>query len=360
MSKKIKVGIVGFGLAGRDMHYAGLKKGLSEIVDIVAVYNRSKINRNTGFPVDNHIMIYNDYQLFLNHPGMEVVHITTSSGSHKEFICEAARNGKHVICDKPIEVTLKRIDDSIAECRNNNVVLSVSFQHRYADHLLKLKQVLNNGLLGDIVSGSVEAKLYRNNDYYMKSSWHGTLDGDGGAALMNQGIHYVDLIQWLIGSPVVEITKGIAERLIHTGIEGEDFGYGEVLFKNNAKISILSGTCFRPGIDQRIELLGTKGWVQVINSNVRMVCWDGKNQIEQFNQTTGPEQSSSSPAVELENHIKYFKSFYSALREGKNIPVPGEEARKSVEIVLGIYKAHETKAKVKIPYNIDYKPELKE
>ena len=362
MNTKIKVGIIGFGVAGRDMHYRALVEGLDDMVEVIAVYNRSEIprkGRNEGdFPVDDSVAIYTDLEAFLKHPGLEVVHVTTPSGLHKEYIVKAAKARKHVICDKPLEVTLVKADESIEACEENGVALAVSFQQRFNSHLTKLKDAVMDGCLGEIISGAVETKLYRVPEYYTESSWHGKLDLDGGAALMNQGIHYIDLLQWLADSPVAEITKGMTGRLIHTYIEAEDFGYGELKLENGAELTILGGTCFRPGIDQRLEIRGTDGWVSVVDGIVTQAIWAGKDHKKYFGAVERVAASSSSPTIGLENHIRFFRATYEAISEGKDVPVSGREARKATEIILGIYKAHETGSPVNLPFESTYTPQL--
>jgi len=362
MQTKTKAGIVGFGMAGRNMHYKALVESLDDMVDVVAIYTRRPIAREVtnkdDFPVKESVTLYNDIDEFLGHPGMETVHITTPSGLHREFILKAAEAKKHIVCDKPLEVTLVKIDESIEACEKNGVALSVNFQQRFNPHIAELKEAVIKGYLGDIVSGVMEAKLYRDPEYYTESSWHGKLDLDGGAALMNQGIHYIDLIQWFMESPVAEVSKGIAQRIIHTYIEAEDFGYGEFKLENGAEMTILGGTCFRPGIDQRFEIKGTGGFATVVDGVITQVFWDGKDKKDYFGDVERVAFSGGAPMMGLDNHVRYFRTFYEALREGKDIPVPGSEARKSTEIILGIYKAQETGEAVRFPLEAEYVPEI--
>jgi len=362
MQGKTKTGIIGFGLAGRNMHYRALVEGLQDMVEVIAVWTRRPVRREGeregDFPVGGDVALYNDIDEFFAHPGLEVVHITTPSGLHRDFILKAADAGKHIVCDKPLEVRLDRLDESVEACRKSGVALSVNFQQRFNPHVAKLKEVVDDGMLGDIVYGSVEAKLYRAPGYYTESSWHGSIDLDGGAATMNQGIHYVDLVQWLMKSPPAEVRKGIAERLVHTYIEAEDFGYGELTLENGADMTILCGTCFRPGIDQRFEIRGSNGWVEVVNGVVTRAYWDGRNRETYFGAAEQVEFTGGAPMMGLDNHVRYFRTFYEALEKGGEIPVPGEEARKSTEIILGIYRAHETGAPVKFPFETSYTPKI--
>jgi len=360
MGTELRAGIIGFGLAGRNMHYRALIEGLRDMVEVTAVYNRSTIpreGRSTGdFPLAEGITLYHDIDRFFEHPDLDAVHITAPSGMHLDYIEQAARSGKHVICDKPLDVTLARIDRAIQVCDENGVSLSVSFQKRFNPHVMHLKNAIDQGLLGDIIEGSVECKLYRHPEYYTESSWHGRYDLDGGAALMNQSIHYIDILQWLMGSPVRVVRKGIAERLVHTYIEAEDFGYGELTLRSGANMRILGGTCFRPGIGEMFEIKGTEGWGAVADGIVTKACWDGQDQTVTFGTAETTAGSSSSPALGLENHIRYFRAVYNALKEGKEVPVTGREARTATEIILGIYKAAKTGQPVAFPLDADYKP----
>lgn len=360
MNSKIHTGIIGFGMAGRNMHYKALVEGLADMVKVVAVCDKAAFprqGRDTGdYPLADPVAVYSDIEAFFAHPGLDSVHITTPSGQHLEIIEHAARTGKNIICDKPLDVTLARIDRAIALCKDSGVMLSVNFQFRLHHHLALLKKVISEGKLGDIVEGSTEVKLYRQPEYYTESSWHGRYDLDGGAALMNQGIHYIDLLQWLMGSPVVEVRRGVTERLIHTYIEAEDFGYGELQLKNGASMTIMGGTCFRPGFSQELEIKGTDGWAKVVNGVVTKAVWNGSDHTADFGEQQAVFGSVSSPAVGLENHIRFFRASYDAIRKGAALPVDGPEARKSTEIILGIYKASETGQTVRFPLDPGYKP----
>ncbi|MCE5251210.1 Gfo/Idh/MocA family oxidoreductase [bacterium] len=360
MKSRKKTGIIGFGLAGRNMHYRALVEGLGDLVEVTAVWNRSEIPREGrapgDFPLDGSVAVYRDIDRFFAHPDMDVVHITTPSGQHLEYIERAALSGRHVICDKPLEVTLARIDRAIGVCEKNGVKLTVSFQHRYNPHVQRLKDVIEKGNLGEIIEGSTECKLYRNPEYYTGSSWHGIYSLDGGAALINQSIHYIDLLQWLMGAPVETVRKGIAERLVHTYIEAEDFGYGELALANGASMTILGGTCFRPGIGQSLEIKGTDGWASVTEGIVTRACWGGADKTASFGEAVRVSGSSSSPMLGLDNHVRCFRAAYEALLRGDDMPVSGHEARKSTEIILGIYKAAETDRPVALPLEADYKP----
>ena len=360
MNSKIHAGIIGFGMAGRNMHYKALIEGLSDMVEVVAVCDKAvfpREGRDPGdYPLADSVAVYNDIEAFFAHPGLDSVHITTPSGQHLEIIEHAASSGKNIICDKPLDVTLARIDRAIALCKDSGVMLSVNFQLRLHPHLALLKKVISEGKLGDIVEGCTEIKLYRQPEYYTESSWHGRFDFDGGAALMNQGIHYIDLLQWLMGSPVTGVRKGVTERLVHTYIEAEDFGYGELELESGAAMTIMGGTCFRPGFSQELEVKGADGWAKVENGVITRAFWNGKDHIDDFGERKAVFGSVSSPVVGLENHVRCFRAAYEAFQKGSGVPVDGPEARKSTEIILGIYRASETGQEVRFPFDPGYKP----
>ena len=359
MAGKLRTGIVAFGLAGRSMHYQALVEGCSDLSEVVAVWNRSEFprpGRNEGdFPLAEEVSVYNDIDAFFAHD-MDIVHITSPSGLHMDDVVRAAKRGIHVICDKPLDVTLERIDTAIRACRTAGVTLTVNFQSRFSPHLAKLKSIIEEGALGEIIAGSVECKLYRAKEYYTESAWHGRYDLDGGAALMNQSIHYIDLLQWLMGSPVIEVRRGFTERLVHSYIEAEDFGYGELTLASGANMTILGGTCFRPGIGQRLDIRGTDGWVTVQDGNIENAVWGGMDRSGEFGEKNTISGMTSSPTVGTGNHIRFFRHTYEAVLNGDPVSIDGHEGRKAVEIIMGIYKASQTGDTVTFPVDVTYRP----
>ena len=356
----LKAGIIGFGMAGRNMHYKALVEGCDDLANVVAVCTRRPISREGDGPGDMpltpDVTWYGDPAAFFTHSGLNVVHVCTPSGAHGRYIRDAAAAGKHVICDKPLEVTLDEADAAIGACRDAGTALSVSFQQRFNPHIARLRELMSGGVLGRIVAGEVSCRLYRTPSYYNPSGWKGTMAMDGGGALMNQGIHYLDLLLWLVDSPVLEITRGAAERLVHGSIEAEDFAAGELVHGNGAVSTVTVGTCFRPGFDQRLEIRGTRGWVTVADGVITGACWDGEDRRGLFGDVGRVAASGSSPAIGLDNHVRYFRAVYESLAEGTAVPVPGTEARIATEVVLGIYRAAETDAPVRLPLEPGYRP----
>src|SRR5690606_24816592 len=172
---------------------------------------------------------YSNLEDFLGREDLDVVSVCTESGRHMEPIMAAARAGKHIIVEKPLEINLDRANRIISVCREQNVKLGVIFQNRFNPAYLKLKQAVHEGALGKLLLGNAYVKWYRDEAYYKTSNWKGTLSGDGGAALINQGIHTIDLLLDVMGD--VERVFGKVRTMVHD-IEGEDLGIAMLDFKN--------------------------------------------------------------------------------------------------------------------------------
>ena len=196
--------------------------------------------------------------------------IGTPSGAHMEPAVAAAEAGKHVIVEKPLEITLKRCDAIIASCEKNNVKLSAIFPSRFHDSSIELKRAVDAGRFGRLTLGDAYVKWFRTQAYYDSGAWRGTWELDGGGALMNQAIHSVDLLTWLMG-PVVEITAHMA-TLAHERIAVEDTAVATLRFANGALGVIEASTAAYPGYLKRIEIHGSEGSAAMEEEDV--VAWD--------------------------------------------------------------------------------------
>ena len=200
---------------------------------------------------------YHDLDAMLADPAVEVVTIGTPSGAHCEPAVAAARAGKHVIVEKPLEITLRRCDQIIEACDKAGVVLSTIFPSRFHESSSELKRAIEQGRFGRLTLGDAIVKWYRTQDYYDSGAWRGTWQLDGGGALMNQAIHSVDLLTWLMG-PVVEV-RATTALLAHQRIAVEDVALATVAFANGAMGIIEASTAVYPGYLKRIEIHGDRG-----------------------------------------------------------------------------------------------------
>ena len=274
----------------------------------------------------------------LSSDDIEIVVIATPSGAHLEPTIAAAQHGKHVICEKPLEISLERIDKMIEAHHLAGTKLGGIFNYRYHETVKYLKSAIDNGRFGTITYASVHVPWWRSDDYY-KDSWHGTLKLDGGGALMNQAIHMIDLLQYLMGP--VDSLLAYTATLGHS-IEAEDTGVAVLRFKNNALGVIYGSTASYPGQFRRIEITGTAGTVIQVENSFKV--WQFADQTEadneifnRFNQIEGGGGVSDPGAIPFEPHAKNISAFIDAIESGKTFEINGQEARKAVEIVLAIY-----------------------
>jgi predicted dehydrogenase len=282
-------------------------------------------------------------QALVNHPDVSVVLICTPSGHHLEAGLAAIQAGKHVLLEKPIEITLDRCDELIRQAQQAKVYLGGIFQSRYTPAVLELKKALEAGRFGKLTMGDAIVKWYRTQAYYDSGVWRGTWELDGGGALMNQSIHAIDLLQWLMG-PVDQI-QAMTATLGHERIEVEDTAYAILRFKNGALGSIQGTTTAYPGFLKRIEISGTHGSVVLEDDYFR--TWQFKNETEHdaiirqtYGQSQHPKGTESDPSINpTELFAKQIAAFLHAINTQNPYLLNGEEARKAVAIILGIYES---------------------
>lgn len=304
---------------------------------------------------------YYDLDQMLADPAVEVVTIATPSGAHMEPAIAAARAGKHVVVEKPLEVTLTRCDKIIATAQKAGVVLSTIFPSRFHDSSLELKHAMERGRFGRLTLGDAVVKWYRSQQYYDSGAWRGTWQLDGGGALMNQAIHSVDLLLWLMG-PAIEVRAQTA-LLAHKHIAVEDVAVATVKFANGALGTIEASTAVYPGYLKRIEIHGSDG--SAIMEEEDIIKWDfakPAKQDEKIRQKMAQRVSSGGGAADPaaighHGHTRQFQDVLKAMRKGTSPQIDGPEGRRAVELILAIYKAAETGRAVALPLASD--PPLK-
>ena len=265
----------------------------------------------------------------------------------------AAKNGKHVICEKPLDVTLERIDCMIAAHREAGTTLGGVFNLRYEAMNQMLKQTVSSGRLGRLVYGGGFVPWFRSQEYYSQGGWRGTWKLDGGGALMNQGVHVVDLLQWLVAAPVRRVTAMTA-LLGHTGLEVEDTAAAILQFEGGMLGTLFASTAVWPGLPARVELYGVSGSMIADSAGIRVLkCTPPEPNDEQVLRECGtvvPVAGASDPgAIPAENHRRNFADFLRALDAGAEPELSGREARKAVEIVLAVYRSAQTGQPVDLP-----------
>lgn len=300
---------------------------------------------------------YSSVEEMLADPAVDAVSICTPSGAHLEPAVAAANAGKHVIVEKPLEVTLKRCDKIIAACEKNKVVCSTIFPSRFHRASQTLKQAIEQGKFGRLTLGDAYVKWFRTQEYYDSGAWRGTWALDGGGALMNQAIHSVDLLTWLMG-PVESLTADVA-TLAHERIEVEDVATASIRFKNGALGVIEATTAAFPGMLKKIEIHGSSGSVVIEEEDIKtwqfakMTARDKKIAAE-FGSITETGGGAADPsAIGHAAHAHQFRDFLNSIKKGTKPAIDGHEGRRSVEIILAIYQAAQSGKRVSLPLKKD-------
>ncbi|MCA9009536.1 MAG: Gfo/Idh/MocA family oxidoreductase [Planctomycetaceae bacterium] len=350
---------VGFGIVGTGMISHFHAKAIQQIdgAAVVGCFNHSQ-EKADAFAVEYGCKAYTSLDAMLADPNISIINICTPSGAHLDPAIASAKAGKHVVVEKPLEISLSRCDQIIDACRENNVKLCTIFPSRFSAANIALKEAIDAGRFGRLTIGDTYVKWWRNQDYYDSGGWRGTWALDGGGAYMNQAIHNVDLLYWFMGD-VAEVC-GMTDTLAHERIEVEDTGAACVKFKNGA-IGVLEATTSAfPGLLKRTEIHGTTGSAIVEQDNIKMWSFakeqkrDGEI-LEKYSSKAGTGGAADPKAIDFTGHMLQFKDFLKALKKGEKPAVDGYEGRKSVEIILAIYKSSWTGRRVELPLKSDPK-----
>lgn len=268
--------------------------------------------------------------------------IATPSGAHAAAALPALEAGLHVLCEKPLEINTARVRTMIAAAKNNGRILAGFFPLRCGTAALSIRSALDAGRFGRLTFLSARVKWWRDQAYYTDSNWRGTQAFDGGGALMNQGVHAVDLLQWF-GGDVVEIGAR-ASALAHTGLEVEDTLAASLRFANGALGTIAAATSCHPGLDLNIEISGDAG--TAILRNDRIDFWQFRDELPEDsvirkNETAGAVGGGSSDprAISSEGHRRQIDDFCRAIRGESNHIIDGHEAGRAVAIVEAAYRS---------------------
>lgn len=332
----IHVGLIGGGNISETHARAVLETEGAELAAIYGV-NREKAARLSGLYGGR---VYESLDALLEHRPLHMVAIGSPSGLHAEQGIAAARRGLHVIVEKPLDIRTERVDALIEACERAGVKLGVFFQDRVAPDILRLKGLLDSGVLGQpiLVSGGV--KWYRPPEYYSGSRWRGTWALDGGGALMNQGSHTVDLLLWLMGD--VRRVSARAITALHD-IEVEDTVVATLEFMSGAVGTLEAATSAYPGYARRVEVTGSAGTITLEHD--RIVAADLRNPIEGLVETAegNSNQSANSPVVaDVRGHRTILGDFLRAIETGGTPLCDGHAGRRSVELIEAIYESSRT------------------
>ncbi len=276
----------------------------------------------------------------LANPDIDIVTIATPSGAHCGPVIAAAQAAKHVLCEKPLEISLERIDEMIVAHQAAGTTLGGIFQNRFNPAMIPLRQAVAQNRFGRITFAAVDVPWWRADDYYA-GSWRGTLALDGGGALMNQSIHMIDMLLDIVGA--VRKVSAFTATLAHS-IEAEDTAVAIVEFSNGALGHIYGATSSWPGRSKQFEVTGDRGTVVYLEDGFTVwqfadPCPDDDRIRAQYGRAGSPGGASDPAAISHQNHARNFAAFLDALDTGTSFEIDGIQARKSVELILAIYRS---------------------
>lgn len=341
MSKnKYRFGIVGTGVIS-EFHIKALQQmEEAELVTICDIVEEKAKKYGEAYK----IKWTANYEEMISDPNIDVVSVVVPSGLHADLGVKAANAGKHVIVEKPIDISLEKADILINACRKKNVTLGVISQLRYLESMQKVYDIVESGKLGKILQGDAYIKWYRSDEYYSSGGWRGTKKMDGGGACMNQGVHFVDLLLSVMGpvKSVVGKVKTAARK-----IEVEDLGMAMIEFESGAYGVIQASTAMYPGFPARFEINGTKGTIVFENNYIKFMHLEGE---EPYNKKEGKKGGFSDPKnIDVSPYISEYKDIIGAITEKREPKVSGVEARKALELILAIYKSSEINKAIELP-----------
>lgn len=295
---------------------------------------------------------YSTLEELLGNPKIDIVCICTPSGIHLEPALKSLEAGKHCLIEKPLEVTLEKCDQIIAAANKFGLKTGVIFPSRFYEASMQLKNAINEERFGGLALGDAYVKWHRSAEYYRSGKWRGTWELDGGGALMNQGIHSVDLLQWYMGP--VESVQAIAANIVHKEIEVEDTIVATLQFSNGALGTIECSTAVFPGVHKRIEIMGTKG-TAILEEN-SLIKWEFKEPASEDDKIRRAMKEGalshggvSNPVdISIMGHKKQIEDLMHAAETGERPLVDAVEGRKSVEIVLAVYESARSKKLVRL------------
>lgn len=297
---------------------------------------------------------YADHRKMLkNEPDVDAVCVCVPSGLHWRIAVDAAKAGRHVLSEKPLDITLRTMDKMIAACRAAKVKLGCIFQRRTTAMTKAARQIVQEGRLGKLVLADCYMKYYRSPAYYKSAGWRGTWELDGGGALMNQGVHGIDQLLYVAGD--VECVTAHAAPLVRE-IPVEDTAVAILRFKNGAFGVIEGTTSVTPGMSCRTELHGENGTLVFNDSGlVKFALAEEKAGIAKdaelkIEEPEPPKSAASDPrALSVLGHMVQVMDMADSILADREPMVPGEEARKAVELILAIYKSARTGKSVSLP-----------
>lgn len=341
--------LIGCGRIATNHIKAVLNNGLNlvAVCDIVPEHMETLLAKH-GLQNDASIQRYTDYKKMLTeHPELELIAIATESGLHAQIALDCIDVGVNVIVEKPIAMSMADADEIIRRSEEKGVTVCACHQNRFNVAVQKMRTALETGRFGKLSHGSIHVRWNRNREYYEQAPWRGTWAQDGGC-LMNQCIHGIDLLRWMMGDEV-ETVYGVIRRQQHPYLEAEDVGMAVLTFKNGVVATIEGTTNVYPqNLEETLYLFGETGTVKLGGKSTNNIdVWNFADETEDDQVNKGLEEPASN--VYGNGHTSLYADVINAIETGHKPYVDATAGRNALEIVLAIYKSMKTGRPVKLP-----------
>jgi predicted dehydrogenase len=341
MQRKVGIGIIGLGMASAP--HAKSLLDLKDCAEVVAAFSPSTERRNAfaaayGFPLSESAdAIFSD-------PSADAVLLLTPPNTHRDLVRQAASAGKHVLLEKPLEISLERAEDLVALAENAGIKLGIVLQHRFRPVSVALATLIRDGLLGEIVSASARLYNWRPQSYYDQPG-RGTRARGGGGVLLTQAIHTLDLMISLAGLPI-EVAGFAATSPVHQ-METEDLAMAAIKFANGGIGTISATTTAYPGIPDAVDVIGTKGMARIEGARLVAHFHDGTEKIVDDG-ALGGGAGADPMAFPHQHHRAVIEDFLDAIEKDRDPAVTGREALKVHRLIAAILRSSETGGRVSI------------
>ncbi len=344
----MKYALIGCGRISPN-HVMAAKNNELEIVALCDIERANAEDKVLKFDLDpNKVNIYEDYHELLTREKPELVAIATESGKHASIALDCIEAGCNVIIEKPIALSISDADLIIQAGKEKGVLVCANHQNRFNKSIQEIRKAIEKNRFGKLLYGTAHIRWARNHEYYDRASWRGTWEQDGGA-LMNQCIHNIDLLRWMMGDEI-DTVYGMTDRLIHPYIEAEDLGLAVVKFKNGSYGTIEGTTNVYPkNLEETLYIFGEKGTVKAGGEAVNIIEeWKFSDYFGDEDKVK-KECSENPPNVYGFGHTKLYRNVIGAIEGKEQLLVDGEAGKRALELVLAIYQSAAEGKPVQLP-----------
>lgn len=329
-------------------HIAAAKANNLNIVAICDIVTDNMIDKKVKFELPDSVKMFTDYKEMLQQEKIELVAIATESGKHAQIALDCIDAGCNVIIEKPIALSLADADRIIEKSEEKGVKVCACHQNRFNKSIQKIRDAVDKKRFGKMFYGTAHIRWCRDHEYYDRANWRGTWEQDGGA-LMNQCIHNIDLLRWMMGDEIDEVV-GMTDRLHHDYIEAEDLGIALIKFKNGA-YGIVEGTTnvYPKNLEETLYLFGEKGTVKAGGQSVNIIEeWNFSDMLDDPDEVKA-QYHEAPPNVYGFGHTPLYADVIEAVQTDRAPYVDARAGKRALELVLAIYQSAATGSIVKFP-----------